>query len=167
MSHRILKVQDAKRVLLNHGYCEVLAVSERAEKRPDGNEGIQLWFRPNGGVWDADSTGPVSVFYVDDTAERPDIADVLLLLSTNDAEALVDILMSNPGVKAARTKRYEEERERIEECSEGEVDVDGLRRLALKMVLQSPEFVATIAELSQAQKEGRDENGNPCKSACD
>tara|TARA_Y100000034_G_C6890427_1_gene409481 strand:+ start:672 stop:1175 length:504 start_codon:yes stop_codon:yes gene_type:complete len=167
MSHRILKVQDAKRVLLNHGYCEVLAVNEKAENRSDGNEGIQLWFRPNGGAWDGCSSGPISVFYADETAECPEIADVLLLLSINDAEALVDILMSHPGVRAARMKRYAEEREKIEECSKGEVDVDGLRRLALKMVLQSPEFVATIAELSQAQKEGRHENGNPCESACD
>jgi hypothetical protein len=149
MSHKILKVQDAKRVLINHGYCEALAIKETA-KRSDGNEGIQLWFRPNGAAWDDGM--PVHAFYADDETECPPIAEVLLSLSVNDAEALIDILMSYEGVKAARMKRYEEERERIEKCSEGEVDVDGLRRLALKMVLQSPEFVATIAELSQAQK---------------
>ena len=105
MSHTILPIKEVLRTQINHGYCEVISMGILKKNRPDGNEGIELWFRP-----DTDDTTPLNIFYVTDELEDVDlrVSQVLLSLSVNDAEALVAMLLEYPSVREAREKRQKE-----------------------------------------------------------
>jgi len=110
MSHNTIQIKPAVQGKINHGFCEVLVREVPKIQRPDGNDGVDVLFRPNG---ERLLREPFVMFYSNREDEehhgigKPEVVAIMLELSVNDAEALIEMLLSYPKVREAREKRSE------------------------------------------------------------